>query len=95
MATTEAPPPKLEMLTLRSGATMQRSIPSLLPNEKPHCEKCNVRMSLQRIDPGRKGFEHRVFECARCYTLKTVPVPTDPMKSKKAGWVMSELTPPQ
>jgi hypothetical protein len=30
-------------------------------------------MDLQRIDPGIKGFENRVFECGKCYTMKAVP----------------------
>jgi hypothetical protein len=76
------------------GCHMPRTLPQLLPTEKPRCDKCDTRMSLQRIDPGRKGFEHRVFECGRCYTLKTVPVSIDPMKSEKARWTASELNPP-
>jgi hypothetical protein len=44
-------------------------------------------MELQRIDPGIKGFENRVFECGRSYTMKAVPAVIDRMKSSSAKWV--------
>jgi hypothetical protein len=31
-------------------------------------------MDFQRIDPGMRGFVNQVFECGRCYTMKTVQV---------------------
>ena len=43
-------------------------------------------MDLQRIDPGIRGFENRVFECGRCYTMKAVPAVIDRMKSASAKW---------
>jgi hypothetical protein len=43
-------------------------------------------MDLQRIDPGIRGFENRVFECGRCYTMKAVPAAIDRMKSRNAKW---------
>ena len=57
-----------------------------LPTERPPCPKCRVRMELQRIDPGIRGFENRVFECGRCYTMKAVPAVIDRMKSASAKW---------
>jgi hypothetical protein len=42
-------------------------------------------MDLQRIDPGIRGFENRVFECGKCYTMKAVPAAIDRMKSPSAG----------
>jgi hypothetical protein len=34
-------------------------------------------MEFHRIDPGIRGFENQVFECGRCYTMKTVAVRLD------------------
>ena len=61
---------------------MRRSaLPQLLPTERPRCPICRERMDLQRIDPGIRGFENRVFECGKCYTMKTVPAAIDRIKS--------------
>ena len=71
---------------------MRRSaLPQLLPTERPPCPKCRERMDLQRIDPGIRGFENRVFECGRCYTTKAVPAVIDRMKSSSAKWARSPL----
>jgi hypothetical protein len=56
-------------------------LPQLLPTERPRCPTCRERMDLQRIDPGIRGFENRVFECGKCYTMKTVPTAIDRIKS--------------
>jgi hypothetical protein len=61
-------------------------LPQLLPTERPSCPTCLIRMDLQRIDPGIRGFENRVFECGRCYTMKAVPAAIDRMKSRNAKW---------
>ena len=66
-------------------------LPQLLPAERPSCPTCRQRMDLQRIDPGIRGFENRVFECGRCYTMKTVPAAIGRMKSPSAEW--AELKP--
>jgi hypothetical protein len=66
-------------------------LPQLLPTERPPCPTCRERMDLQRIDPGIRGFENRVFECGRCYTMKTVPATIDRMKSPNAKWPESPL----
>jgi len=66
---------------------MRRSaLPQLLPTERPPCPKCRGRMELQRIEPGIRGFDNRVFECGRCYTMKAVPAVIDRMKSSSAKW---------
>jgi hypothetical protein len=62
----------------------RNALPQLLPTERPLCPKCRDRMDLQRIDPGIKGFENRVFECGRCYTMKAVPAAADRIKSPSA-----------
>jgi hypothetical protein len=38
--------------------------------------------------------DYRTFECAPCDQTETV-ITDDPMKSEKAGWLQSELKPPQ
>jgi hypothetical protein len=43
-------------------------------------------MDLQRVDPGIRGFENRVFECGRCYAMKAVPAAIDRTKSRSAKW---------
>ena len=66
------------------------ALPQLLLTERPPCPKCQNRMDLQRIDPGIRGFENRVFECGRCYTLKAVAA-IDRMKSPSAKRAKSPL----
>jgi hypothetical protein len=66
-------------------------LPQLLPTERPSCPTCRQRMDLQRIDPGIRGFENRVFECGRCYTMKTVPAAIERSKSPSANWAESPL----
>jgi len=51
-------------------------------------------MNLQRIESGIRGSENRVFECSKCFAMKTLAVPIDPMKSKKAAWSSRFLDPP-
>jgi len=43
-------------------------------------------MDLQRIDPGIRGFENRVFECGKCYIMKAVPAAIDRIKSASVAW---------
>ena len=31
-------------------------------------------MEFQRIHPGIRGFDNHVYECGRCYTMKTSAV---------------------
>jgi hypothetical protein len=55
------------------AARVMRSIPDYLMIETaPPCPRCEGRMDFQRIDPGIRGFVNRVYECGRCYTMKTV-----------------------
>jgi hypothetical protein len=51
-------------------------------------------MALAGIQPGPAGLDYRTFECAKCDHTETV-IADDPMKSEKAGWLQSELKPPQ
>jgi hypothetical protein len=51
-------------------------------------------MALTGISLGPKGRDFRTFECAKCNQIETV-IADDPMKSEKAGWLQSELKPPQ
>ena len=69
--------------------------PSLIAIERPHCPKCQTRMSLARISPGPSGYELRIFECSKCEHVVKDMISTDPMKSDKAGWLAGELKPPR
>jgi hypothetical protein len=64
-------------------------LPQLLPTERPRCPTCRERMDFQRIDPGMIGFENRVFECGKCYTMKAVPAAINRIKSLSAKWAES------
>jgi transposase-like protein len=66
---------------------------SLMPIERPYCGRCRTRMRLARITPVLDGKEKRLFECPKCNFMHTVTVP-DPMESKSAGWISSELQRP-
>ena len=59
-------------------------LPQLLPTERPRCPTCRECMDLQRVDPGMRGFENRVFECGRCYMMKAVPAAIGRTKSRSA-----------
>jgi hypothetical protein len=50
-------------------------------------------MMLARISPAEEGREERLFECPKCDHVETAIV-EDPLKSKAAGWLDSELEPP-
>ena len=60
-------------------------LPQLLPTERPRCPTCRECMDLQRVDPGMRGYENRVFECARCYTMEAVPAAIGRTKSRSAS----------
>ena len=66
-------------------------LPQLLPTERPRCPMCRECMDLQRVDPGMRGFENRVFECGRCYTMKAVPAAIGRTKSRSAKSAESRL----
>ena len=55
------------------------ALPQLLLTERPPC------------DSGTRGFENRVFECGKCYTMKAVPAAIDRMKSPSAKLAESPL----
>jgi hypothetical protein len=64
--------------------------PSLLPNERPRCPKCQERTMLARIQPGANGSDLRTFECPKCDHLHKMMV-----EDSNAGWVNSGLKPPK
>jgi hypothetical protein len=35
------------------------------------CLKCGSQMALSRIEPENPGYEHHVFECAKCGHLQS------------------------
>jgi hypothetical protein len=51
-------------------------------------------MKLVSISAGPTGYEQRAFECPKCDHAETSMAPSDPMKSKAAGWLCSDLKPP-
>jgi hypothetical protein len=53
-------------------------------------------MAIQRIVPGREGFEHWTLRCTKCGTIREAQVNADPMKSEAlGGWFDGELKPPE
>jgi hypothetical protein len=68
--------------------------PSLTPIERLRCPKCQTRMSLARIVPGPKGFDHCNFECGSCNHVATKTVCIDPMASGSANCVNADFSPP-
>ena len=67
---------------------------ALSPIEHPRCPRCHVRMVLTGISLGPERRDFRTFQCGKCDRTETV-IADDPMKSEKAGWLVSELKPPQ
>jgi ssDNA-binding Zn-finger/Zn-ribbon topoisomerase 1 len=61
--------------------------------ERRRCPKCHTVMMLARISPAGDGREERLFECPKCDHAEMAIV-EDPLKSKAAGWLASELKPP-
>jgi len=55
--------------------------PELLPIHRPRCPDCQARMLTAAVLPGPEGFEHRIFECARCAHSETRMVARDPLDS--------------
>jgi transposase-like protein len=62
--------------------------------ERPRCPRCQRRMKLEQVSPGPKGFEVRLFECAKCDRVETRAVP-DPIRSKAVRWFAGELRAPE
>jgi hypothetical protein len=68
---------------------------SLTLIERPRCPKCQILMMLVGTKPGFAGPDLRTFECSKC-ELAYNALAADPMKSNKAaGWLKSELRPPE
>jgi DNA-directed RNA polymerase subunit RPC12/RpoP len=83
---------------LRQGDTMSLPpSPGILLNamERPRCPRCHSRMMLVSVSPGPAGHEQRQFECGKCNHVQTSMALSDPMKSKAAGWISSDLKPPE
>jgi hypothetical protein len=68
---------------------------SLIMIERPRCPKCRIRMMLVGIEPSFAGPDLWTFECPKCELAYKV-LAEDTMKSNKAaGWLKSELRPPE
>lgn len=70
-------------------------IPSSILIDRPHCPKCNARMTLARRSPAKPNLEVRSFECATCSHAEDRLVNIDPMKSPAAGWANAHLEKPE
>jgi hypothetical protein len=70
------------------------SDPSLLPNKRPRCPKCQGRMMLAGIESGPAHSDLRTFECPKCAHVEKKLV-EDPMNSDKAGWQNNGLKAPE
>jgi hypothetical protein len=69
-----------------------RNDPELLPIQRPHCPKCQIRMVTNAVSPEADGFESRTFECLRCHHVERRLMVADPIKSSAAtGWLSGEL----
>jgi hypothetical protein len=74
----------------------QYPFPSLLPIERPRCQRCQSRMQLISVQPSdNKGFEYRTFECGKCESQQTVTTVTDPMRTEKVIRLAEALRPPE
>jgi hypothetical protein len=63
--------------------------------ERPRCPKCEIRMMLVDVEPSFAGPDLRTLECPKC-KLAYKALTEDPMQSNKAaGWLKSELRPPE
>jgi hypothetical protein len=62
--------------------------------ERLRCSRCQTRMMLERVSPGPNGFEQRLFECPKCDHIEIEVIPSDPIRSKVAGWLAGELRAP-
>jgi hypothetical protein len=72
-------------------ANWRKPDPELLPIHRPRCPKCEMRMRTARVSDGPKGFENRVFECAKCGHTETRAFASDPLNSDALGWLSGEL----
>jgi hypothetical protein len=68
--------------------------PSLLPNQRPRCPKCQGRMMLSGIEPGPAHSDFLTFECPKCEHVQKMVV-GDPMKAINTGWTAGGLKAPE
>jgi hypothetical protein len=59
------------------------------------CPLCQARMKIQRVAPGRPGFEHWTLRCTMCGLINEAQARADPLKSKAPGWFDGELKAPR
>ena len=64
---------------------------SLRQIERPRCARCQVRMMLTRVQPGPAGAD-LLFECSKCEQVHKMTVQNS-MKSEKASWIRTHLSP--
>jgi tRNA(Ile2) C34 agmatinyltransferase TiaS len=62
---------------------------------RPRCPRCEARMEVQYVAPGRPGFEHGTLKCTTCGLIHEAQAHADPLKSEALGWFDGELKAPQ
>jgi len=62
---------------------------------RPRCPTCLASMEVQRVSPGRPGFEHWTLRCRRCGLIQEAQVTADPINSEALRWLGSNLMAPQ
>jgi hypothetical protein len=62
---------------------------------RPRCPLCQARMKIQRVAPGRLGFEHWTLRCTMCGLIHEAQARADPPKSEALGWFDGELKAPR
>ena len=68
---------------------MPKLDPELLPEPRPRCPNCRMRMVTTGVATRPVGAETLSFECLRCGHRESMK--SDPMKSKSAAWLSGEL----
>ena len=52
---------------------------------RPRCPLCQAPMKIQRVAPGRPGFEHWTLRCTKCGLIHEAQAHADPLKSEAPG----------
>jgi uncharacterized Zn finger protein len=60
---------------------------------RPRCPRCQTRMEVQHVAPGRLGFQHWTLRCIKCGLIHEAQVHTDPLKSEAVGWFDDDESP--
>ena len=59
--------------------------PSPRTTQRPRCPRCQASPIVQRIVPGRPGFEYWTLRCRKCGNIYDTQVHIEPMRSEPKG----------